>query len=404
MIDVCNSVEHLQTSSSLLNGMEQSNDSYPKYEIMSEKKAFPEYLQLEYSRGIYQTWLDESDSSFFYTGVNNGDTSRVLTGYYDFPKDFRVSYNGGTPVYQGFACGVCQWVPGFKGTFKIDTVRIYAFVLASSPKAKKDYTFLPISMPSLNLTDTAALRKSRGIRIDFNKDAIEYYENNMMAIPADTLNNRLIYTGNTVSSIKYTFMKMSPQIVLPPNKNIGFMVYQQDVADGASTDSVRIVGDFEWQLTDQQTYGCIIRRDAATDTIESSYRWNRFWQPPFDVVYAPLHKKNVKVNYEMVLFGEYEPSFVEQTSDDTSGLTLEQNSPNPAVDNTLFTFSNDKSDYISINLFNSLGQKVLNIANGYYNAGTYKASCDVSDLPPGSYYYSINSANKSITKAMQIIR
>ena len=68
--------------------------------------------------------------------------------------------------------------------------------------------------------------------------------------------------------------------------------------------------------------------------------------------------------------------------------------PNPADNNLSFIFNTIKSENMEITLVNALGQTVKTIVRNNMASGYSKVNADVSDLPTGTYFYSINTGDK----------
>lgn len=81
-------------------------------------------------------------------------------------------------------------------------------------------------------------------------------------------------------------------------------------------------------------------------------------------------------------------------------FSLKQNYPNPFNPSTTIEFQLPVTSNVKINLYNSLGQKVKQITNNSYAAGTHQVNLNASDLPSGIYIYSIkaNGVNEQIFK------
>ncbi len=90
---------------------------------------------------------------------------------------------------------------------------------------------------------------------------------------------------------------------------------------------------------------------------------------------------------------------------------LSQNYPNPFNPVTNINFSLPKSGFVTLKVFNMLGQEVASIVNGIQQAGTYKADFNANKLPSGVYFYTIkvvtNENSSSVwtdTKKMILIK
>ena len=91
------------------------------------------------------------------------------------------------------------------------------------------------------------------------------------------------------------------------------------------------------------------------------------------------------------------------------GLTLEQNSPNPVVSGTTFQFSLADESYVTLDIYNTLGQRVASVFRGVRAAGTYNASWDGTGdtglaLQPGMYLYRLQAGEQVLSNTLVIAR
>ncbi|MGE5498880.1 MAG: T9SS type A sorting domain-containing protein [Syntrophothermus sp.] len=68
-------------------------------------------------------------------------------------------------------------------------------------------------------------------------------------------------------------------------------------------------------------------------------------------------------------------------------LDLSQNYPNPFNPVTVINYRIGQDSRISINIYNSLGEKVIALADEYKTAGSYSVDFNASGMPGGIYYY-----------------
>jgi len=87
-----------------------------------------------------------------------------------------------------------------------------------------------------------------------------------------------------------------------------------------------------------------------------------------------------------------------------SAYTLEQNFPNPFNPSTKINFSLPVEGFVTLDVYNSIGQKVATLVNETKTAGTYTVNFDASDLTSGIYFYKINSGNFTETKKMILLK
>lgn len=86
-------------------------------------------------------------------------------------------------------------------------------------------------------------------------------------------------------------------------------------------------------------------------------------------------------------------------------FSIEQNYPNPFNPSTQISFSLSVESEVTLTIFNALGEKMLDLVNNYFGAGSYTAEFDASGLTSGIYFYKIDAAgidgtNFSETKKM----
>ncbi len=77
--------------------------------------------------------------------------------------------------------------------------------------------------------------------------------------------------------------------------------------------------------------------------------------------------------------------------DSPSGLSLDQNYPNPFSPVTRISFSLPARDHTIINIINSTGQEVLELLNEEMEMGSHTIRFDASSLPFGIYFCQLHS-------------
>ncbi len=88
-------------------------------------------------------------------------------------------------------------------------------------------------------------------------------------------------------------------------------------------------------------------------------------------------------------------------------FNLAQNYPNPFNPSTTISFRIPEADFITLKVFNALGEEVATLVNGFKQAGAYNIHFNASNIPSGIYFYSIkagNNAQFSATKKMMLIK
>jgi hypothetical protein len=83
---------------------------------------------------------------------------------------------------------------------------------------------------------------------------------------------------------------------------------------------------------------------------------------------------------------------------------LNQNYPNPFNPKTTITFVLTNAGPIELAVFNTVGEKVATLFNGYTQAGDHKYVFDATDLSSGVYYYTITAGDYKATKKMILVK
>ena len=83
---------------------------------------------------------------------------------------------------------------------------------------------------------------------------------------------------------------------------------------------------------------------------------------------------------------------------------LSQNYPNPFNPVTNIKFSLPKAEKVKINIYNSLGEKVLSLVDKEYEAGVYKVELNASGFASGIYFYKIQAGSFISTKKMILLK
>lgn len=90
-------------------------------------------------------------------------------------------------------------------------------------------------------------------------------------------------------------------------------------------------------------------------------------------------------------------------------FVLKQNYPNPFNPTTKITYSVKDDAEISLNIYNTLGQKVAELFRGHLSAGSYSYEWDGKDysgneLPSGVYFCRLSSGDRQIVKKMLLLK
>ncbi len=84
--------------------------------------------------------------------------------------------------------------------------------------------------------------------------------------------------------------------------------------------------------------------------------------------------------------------------------SLNQNYPNPFNPSTSIKYSVPSAQFVTLKVYNLLGQEVATLVNEVQNAGNYIARFDASSLSSGIYFYTLKAGNFTSTKKMILMK
>jgi len=130
------------------------------------------------------------------------------------------------------------------------------------------------------------------------------------------------------------------------------------------------------------------------------------------------YSPNFKINSMNVMLIELEKKSVLSVGQELSEpavIKLKQNYPNPfskgagGNSSTTIEFSLAKTSFVSVKIFNMLGQEIKTLVNSELSAGTFEIVWDGKDFAgnaaaSGAYFYRISDGKNFITKKMLLMR
>jgi hypothetical protein len=72
---------------------------------------------------------------------------------------------------------------------------------------------------------------------------------------------------------------------------------------------------------------------------------------------------------------------------------LSQNYPNPFNPSTKIKYTLTTSSFVTIKVYNLLGNEIVTLVNGIKPAGTFEVDFNASEIPSGIYFYKLEAGN-----------
>jgi hypothetical protein len=107
------------------------------------------------------------------------------------------------------------------------------------------------------------------------------------------------------------------------------------------------------------------------------------------------------------VYGEYDFTTLVGIDDEPNvahDFKLSQNYPNPFNPVTNISFELKKSSQVTLEVFNTLGQKVATVLNDQMSAGPHAVKFDGSNLASGLYLYRLTTDNLTVSRKMMLLK
>ena len=87
-----------------------------------------------------------------------------------------------------------------------------------------------------------------------------------------------------------------------------------------------------------------------------------------------------------------------------NGFVLNQNYPNPFNPSTKISYSVEGNAFVLLKVYDFIGREVSTLVSETRPAGIYTVIFDASDLPSGTYFYTLSAGDYVSTKKMILLR
>ena len=94
----------------------------------------------------------------------------------------------------------------------------------------------------------------------------------------------------------------------------------------------------------------------------------------------------------------------EEAGEFPTNFSLLQNYPNPFNPSTTISFSIANEEFVSLKVFNSIGEEIAELVNATKPAGKYSVSFDANSFTSGIYFYTLTAGSLLQTKKMVLLK
>ncbi|MFH1050382.1 MAG: T9SS type A sorting domain-containing protein [bacterium] len=159
--------------------------------------------------------------------------------------------------------------------------------------------------------------------------------------------------------------------------------------------------DFEWEKYSQLSYSY----DSDNRLIlVNSYKWNDSqWVSGDNSIYFDDYL-NKSYWFSANLLEIYWTSVTEVQDMNYDKKLDIRNSPNPFSESTTIHYYLDEPALVSINIYNSFGNKICNAVNEFQDSGEQQFVFDGKNYPSGFYFYTIQIGDRILSGKMVLIK
>lgn len=173
------------------------------------------------------------------------------------------------------------------------------------------------------------------------------------------------------------------------------IVYQEVPMPSDSTYSLGMIANGDAYTGDKLDGSGHLRVNVSPDEVKVEYV----------TAVLPHDTGAVRQNGKVVYSYSVSPSTKVNEADHTSeGTVLKQNYPNPFYARSEISYVLQEGGYVSLSVYDVLGNEVTRQAEGYKEPGTHTVEFKAGGLAAGIYLYQLNINNKSITRKAIVLK
>ncbi len=123
---------------------------------------------------------------------------------------------------------------------------------------------------------------------------------------------------------------------------------------------------------------------------------------PFETIYP--ESKRFEVMTKILEYFEDLTDISDKSKTYPADYILHQNYPNPFNPSTTIKFSLPETGNVTLTIYNTLGEKIVEVLNSLFDAGNHQVTFDASLLSSGIYFYTIITNDFIDSKKMMLIK
>ena len=385
---------------------------------------------------LFVKWMDTrdtptSDSAHIYAsysddGVNWAPNQKITTA--KMRINCTTCGGGGTPRYQGDYDAITAidnqslmvWTDFRAGTFGsyVGFFPDYAMQVApaiDSVANDADSVFYNITVPSVKLyTDKVTFSATFAPAPVSGTISIDFPDGDTLSTFPGSVLMRVITSGNvSVGNYTITVTGNGPNGT-PVHKRtvtmvVGLVIPVELTAFNASVNKNDVV--LNWTTaTELNNFGFEIQRSANSGEYTSLGFINGKGTTTEMNQYSFTDKTVDAGNYTYRLMQkDYDGTFaysqeIEVEIDLPLDYSLDQNYPNPFNPTTTIRYAIPEDNFVSIKLYDVLGNEVITLVNEQKQAGRYEMLFNASNISSGVYYYQISSGSFTQTRKLMLMK
>jgi len=278
------------------------------------------------------------------------------------------------------------------------------------------------------LTDLADSADEEGYNaiVEFFETSEGVWDYNILAEGFEDVNDLSLYEAPDISGSGSgddpAVGQCGPSFFLATNADRDFFVAQYNIAIyEAGTDSIpcemfyqtRALDDAEWSLRTNLTETAEMNEDGGhlapfLATVDdgagtiTDYAFSGFWYEAGNTT-RYVDPRNEHVFY-IAAVPVRTTTGVEGDVNTVMNYSLLQNYPNPFNPSTKIDFTIPSNEYVTLKIYDILGNEVASLVSEERNAGLNSVVFDASNLASGMYVYKINAGQFTSSKKMMLLK